>query len=158
MDFSRSAREVFNRLRGFQPWPGAFTTFKGKTLHVHRAQPRQHAVKLTPGEIAVEELIAEEDMVVTMSHAGYVKRNAVSAYRSQKRRQMGWRVVFNLLGVLIFLGVWEAVPRLVPWINTVLFPPPSKVVDTLWPMILSGLKTWLETGELLTTPGSLMYT
>ncbi len=27
-----------------------------------------------------------------------------------------------------------------------------------WPMILSGLKTWLETGGLLTTPGSLMYT
>ncbi len=27
-----------------------------------------------------------------------------------------------------------------------------------WPMILSGLKTWLETGELLTTPGSLRYT
>jgi len=27
-----------------------------------------------------------------------------------------------------------------------------------WPMILSGLKSWLETGELLTTPGSLMYT
>jgi len=26
-----------------------------------------------------------------------------------------------------------------------------------WPMILSGLKTWLETGERLTTPGSLMY-
>jgi len=26
-----------------------------------------------------------------------------------------------------------------------------------WPMILSGLKTWLETGELLTTPGSLLY-
>jgi uncharacterized protein YndB with AHSA1/START domain len=27
-----------------------------------------------------------------------------------------------------------------------------------WPMILSGLKTWLESGDLLTTPGSLMYT
>ncbi len=26
-----------------------------------------------------------------------------------------------------------------------------------WPMILSGLKTWIETGEILTTPGSLMY-
>jgi uncharacterized protein YndB with AHSA1/START domain len=26
-----------------------------------------------------------------------------------------------------------------------------------WPMILSGLKTWLETGEVLTTPGSIMY-
>jgi len=27
-----------------------------------------------------------------------------------------------------------------------------------WPMILSGLKTWLESGQLLTTPGSIMYT
>jgi uncharacterized protein YndB with AHSA1/START domain len=26
-----------------------------------------------------------------------------------------------------------------------------------WPMILSGLKTWLETGQALTTPGSLLY-
>lgn len=54
MDFARSAKELFNRLRGFQPWPGAFTTFKGKTLQVHRAQPGQRTVKLTPGEIAVE--------------------------------------------------------------------------------------------------------
>jgi methionyl-tRNA formyltransferase len=54
MDFSRSATHLFNRLRGFQPWPGAFTTFQGKTLQVHRAQPRQHAAKLTPGEVAVE--------------------------------------------------------------------------------------------------------
>jgi methionyl-tRNA formyltransferase len=54
MDFTRSAIDLFNRLRGFQPWPGAFTMFKGKTLQLHRAQPWQHAVKLTPGEIAVE--------------------------------------------------------------------------------------------------------
>jgi uncharacterized protein YndB with AHSA1/START domain len=26
-----------------------------------------------------------------------------------------------------------------------------------WPMVLSGLKTWLETGTMLTTPGSLLY-
>jgi len=54
MDFARSASDLFNRLRGFQPWPGAFTTFKGKTLQVHRAQPLQPAVKLTPGDVAVE--------------------------------------------------------------------------------------------------------
>ena len=54
MDFARTANDLFNRLRGFQPWPGAFTTFKGKTLQVHRAQPLQHAVKLTPGDVAVE--------------------------------------------------------------------------------------------------------
>ncbi len=55
MDFSCGARDLFNRLRGFQPWPGAFTKFKGKALQVHRAQPVQHAARLTPGELAVEE-------------------------------------------------------------------------------------------------------
>src|SRR5450759_4121758 len=54
MDFARSAHDLFNRLRGFQPWPGAFTIFRGKTLQVHRAQPLQRAVKLMPGELAVE--------------------------------------------------------------------------------------------------------
>jgi methionyl-tRNA formyltransferase len=54
MDFSRSATDLLNRLRGFQPWPGAFTTFKGKALQVHRAQPWQHGVTLKPGEVAVE--------------------------------------------------------------------------------------------------------
>ena len=54
MDFARSATDLFNRLRGFQPWPGAFTTFNGKTLQVHRAQPLQHAVRVTLGEVAVE--------------------------------------------------------------------------------------------------------
>jgi len=53
MDFARSARDLFNRLRGFQPWPGAFTTFKSKTLQVQRARPVQYADKLGPGEIAV---------------------------------------------------------------------------------------------------------
>ena len=37
MDFSaRSAHELYNRWRGFQPWPGAFTTLEGKKLIVHR--------------------------------------------------------------------------------------------------------------------------
>jgi methionyl-tRNA formyltransferase len=54
MDFARTASDLFNRLRGFQPWPGAFTTFKGKTLQVHRAQPAQHSTRLTPREVAVE--------------------------------------------------------------------------------------------------------
>jgi len=54
MDFSRSAQELFNRLRGFQPWPGAFTTFNGKTLRVHRAQPVLAPFELIPAEIAIE--------------------------------------------------------------------------------------------------------
>jgi methionyl-tRNA formyltransferase len=54
MDFARSAKDLFNRLRGFQPWPGAFTTFRGKTLQVHQAQPVQRVVQLPPGILAVE--------------------------------------------------------------------------------------------------------
>jgi len=54
MDFARTAKDLFNRLRGFQPWPGAFTIFKDKTLQVHRAQPAQLPVTLMPGQIAVE--------------------------------------------------------------------------------------------------------
>jgi methionyl-tRNA formyltransferase len=54
IDFARTANEIFNRLRGFQPWPGAFTTFKGKTLQVHNARPSEQSVRLGPGKIAVE--------------------------------------------------------------------------------------------------------
>lgn len=36
MDFSRTAAELVNRWRGFQPWPGAFTSLRGKKLTVHR--------------------------------------------------------------------------------------------------------------------------
>jgi len=36
MDFSRTAEELVNRWRGFQPWPGAWTTLRGKKLIVHR--------------------------------------------------------------------------------------------------------------------------
>jgi len=36
-DFSRTAKEIWYRLRGFQPWPGAFTRFRGKVLHLHEA-------------------------------------------------------------------------------------------------------------------------
>jgi methionyl-tRNA formyltransferase len=39
IDFLRSAPEIYNRLRGFQPWPGAFTTFRGKNLNVTAARP-----------------------------------------------------------------------------------------------------------------------
>jgi DNA gyrase subunit A len=40
-------------------------------------------------EIQLEDLIVEEDMVVTISHGGYIKRNPISLYRSQKRGGRG---------------------------------------------------------------------
>ncbi len=40
-------------------------------------------------DLSVEDLIVEEDMVVTVTHSGYIKRNAVSLYRSQRRGGKG---------------------------------------------------------------------
>lgn len=40
-------------------------------------------------EISIEDLIVEEEMVITISHTGYIKRNPVTTYRSQKRGGKG---------------------------------------------------------------------
>jgi methionyl-tRNA formyltransferase len=52
IDFHQTAPEICNRLRGFQPWPGAFTIFRGKNLHVLDAAAAQRS--LSPGELGVE--------------------------------------------------------------------------------------------------------
>ena len=52
IDFQRPATEIWNRLRGFQPWPGAFTTFRGKSLHVWVARPV--AMDVPSGTIRME--------------------------------------------------------------------------------------------------------
>jgi len=44
IDFHRSATEIWNRLRGFQPWPGAYTTLRGKSLQIFGAKPANVAV------------------------------------------------------------------------------------------------------------------
>ena len=53
MDFSRTASELLNRMRGFRPWPGAFTTFRTKNLQVQRAEAAR-AGGLAAGTVAVE--------------------------------------------------------------------------------------------------------
>ncbi|HET8648809.1 MAG TPA: DNA gyrase subunit A, partial [Gemmatimonadales bacterium] len=50
---------------------------------------RRTEIVADQGEFTVEDLIAEEDMVITMSHAGYIKRIPVSAYRRQRRGGRG---------------------------------------------------------------------
>jgi len=50
---------------------------------------RRTEIVAQPGEIALEDMIAEEEMVITVSHAGYVKRNPLSLYRSQRRGGKG---------------------------------------------------------------------
>jgi methionyl-tRNA formyltransferase len=59
MDFAaRTAHELYNRWRGFQPWPGAFTTLDGKKLIVHRMSLTKPgtpgAGPLEPGGLRIE--------------------------------------------------------------------------------------------------------
>jgi methionyl-tRNA formyltransferase len=52
IDFDLTAQEILNRLRGFQPWPGAFTSFRSKTLNVWQAQAIDRPV--VTGELLIE--------------------------------------------------------------------------------------------------------
>jgi methionyl-tRNA formyltransferase len=55
IDFaSRTATDVWNRWRGFQPWPGAFTVLDGKKLIVHRMKVTERANVGIPGEVSIE--------------------------------------------------------------------------------------------------------
>lgn len=62
-------------------------------------------------------------------------RNEIVATRHRRLRR---GLMFNLIGVLIFLVVWEVLPRIVPGVNTQMFPPPSGVIATLYGMLADG--------------------
>ncbi|MDP9177849.1 MAG: DNA gyrase subunit A [Gemmatimonadota bacterium] len=50
---------------------------------------RRSEITSDEGEFTIEDLIAEEDMVITISHSGYIKRTSVSTYRKQRRGGRG---------------------------------------------------------------------
>ncbi len=55
IDFNRTAREVYNHYRAFQPWPGAFTTFRGRMLNVTAVKMADAAEVLQPGQMQIRE-------------------------------------------------------------------------------------------------------
>ena len=52
IDFSRTATEIVNRLRGFQPWPGAYSQFRSKNLQIRHATAFDQVVP--PAELRVD--------------------------------------------------------------------------------------------------------
>ncbi len=55
IDLSRSAQQIYNRWRGFQPWPGAYTLFRGKKLTIHRLMPIEGTLTARPpGSLATD--------------------------------------------------------------------------------------------------------
>jgi methionyl-tRNA formyltransferase len=54
IDWTLTAQEIRDRLRGFDPWPGAYTTFRGRTLQVTRAAVAPRTARGEPGALTVE--------------------------------------------------------------------------------------------------------
>ena len=113
VDFSLSAQEVGNRLRGFQPWPGAFTSFRGKSLNVWQAQVVEH-------HAGVGELLVDKDhLIAGCSHSTALellevqpegkKRMLANAFIQGYRPRTGEK-----LGYLGSAGVSPAVPASTP--------------------------------------------
>src|SRR5467141_3249020 len=60
-----------------------------KEIRKSYGDARRTEIIAQAGEISVEDMIAEEEMVITVSHAGYMKRNPLTIYRSQRRGGKG---------------------------------------------------------------------
>ncbi|NMG03813.1 DNA gyrase subunit A [Azoarcus taiwanensis] len=72
--------------------PERITTIIGEELRAVKDQygdPRRSEVVMNTAEINIEDLIAPEDMVVTLSHGGYFKRQPLADYRAQRRGGRG---------------------------------------------------------------------
>ena len=54
IDFSRTALDTWNRLRGFQPWPGAYAHFRGKMLQLHSAAVAPEVAVVADAHITIE--------------------------------------------------------------------------------------------------------
>jgi DNA gyrase subunit A len=67
------------------------TIIKDELTEIREAYKDERRTQIVKeeAEISLEDLIAEEEVIVTISHAGYIKRNAVSLYRAQRRGGKG---------------------------------------------------------------------
>jgi len=71
--------------------PRRMTILKNEMAEISEkfGDDRRTEIVADQGEFTVEDLIAEEDMVITISHSGYIKRISVSTYRRQRRGGRG---------------------------------------------------------------------
>ena len=97
IDFHRSAEEICNRLRGFQPWPGAYTSFRRKNLQVWDAKPLQRVLKEAELVLEADQLIvgcgngtALEPLVVQPEgKKRMAARDFVHGYRPESGERLG---------------------------------------------------------------------
>lgn len=99
VDFPRSATEIHNRLRGFQPWPGAYTLFRGKNLKIVAARPAQEGIPVAAGQLHVagdklfvgcgSETVLELLQVQPEGKKAITAREFISGYRPAQGERLG---------------------------------------------------------------------
>ena len=97
IDFHRSAEEICNRLRGFQPWPGAYTSFRGKNLQVWDAKPLQRVLNEAELVLEADRLIVgcgkgtalEPHVVQPEGKKRMAARDFVHGYRPESGERLG---------------------------------------------------------------------
>ncbi|MEW5847859.1 MAG: DNA gyrase subunit A [Myxococcota bacterium] len=89
---AKEVQELIARLRAILASPVLLMNVikdELKDIRTRFADPRRTQLMPDVDDLSVEDLIAEEEMVVTVTHAGYVKRSALSNYRAQRRGGRG---------------------------------------------------------------------
>ena len=85
----RSTIAALRELLGSKPKRMALMKSELATITEKYGDKRRTEITSDEGEFTIEDLIAEEDMVVTISHSGYIKRTSVSTYKRQRRGGRG---------------------------------------------------------------------
>jgi methionyl-tRNA formyltransferase len=83
IDWSRNAHTVYNRIRGLQPWPGGFTTFRGKTCRIWGRALKPVAARGTPGALLRTEeggllVVCGGETALRVEHVQLEGRNRVT--------------------------------------------------------------------------------
>ncbi|HEY9422575.1 MAG TPA: DNA gyrase C-terminal beta-propeller domain-containing protein, partial [Thermoanaerobaculia bacterium] len=90
-ELSRLAAEISDYLDILRSRARIMAIIKGELIEIRTAfaTPRKTQIVDWDSDVDDEDLIAREDMVVTVSHAGYIKRVPLSTYRAQRRGGKG---------------------------------------------------------------------
>lgn len=98
IDFSRSAAEIVNRMRGFQPWPGAYSKFHGKSLQVRRAAAIDRQLPVSELKVEGDRLLVgcEQGTALELIEVQMEGKKAsatadfIRGYRPKTGEKLGW--------------------------------------------------------------------
>lgn len=96
IDWSQSAFEIERRIRGFQPWPNAYTSFNSKSLILWEAQP---SISVTSGIANGELIVAQKDELVVQ--CGQKTALRVLEVQPEARKRMAARDFINGMRVKV---------------------------------------------------------